>query len=957
MYQCPITYFTDNLIFNIDRSCWAAYKLTGYDYDFLDDDRKIAMLYKMAKFLAGIMSDAQVLIVPVEQDSKEQFRSLIKRLDKDDPLYEQARFHATQTEAYLEQVKASKGDANDYRGYILVKLADYEDTETVTGIKNGYQYFIKNPANAINVFMNLDAKDILMSKLNDSIKRAEKWYFSQNQKIRLVELTGTEAQWLIRRMAYRGINEKVKLFREDAAGLKTWKPKTDMQEVGNERIIKPYGRDIINLFSGTIHTEKRMIRVEHDKNKVSYQTFLALTNIPDSFDYPGMEWIYMLQQYNLQAEVCIHITAVEYRAAQRKLDGKKREIESQIEHVESANADIPEDLLEGKAYADAMEAEIKNLREPLLKTSITICVAADDKEELERRVTTVKNEYEDMNFVVERPLADQLNLFMQCIPSVGCIVKDYIMPMTPLTLASGVIGASHELGDKMGPYIGTTGAEAKQVFLYMGLACLRNKSAAATFFGNLGVGKSFNANLLLVLNVLYGGYGLIFDPKAERSHWETDLKMLQGMITTVTLSSDPKNKGKLDPYNLYRDDIKAAHELAINVISELLKIAPTSMEYTAILEAQRIMSEQELPSMRLLIDVLRQFPDTDELCNTGKLLSRRLKLQADAGMSQLLFGDGTEEAISLDNRLNILQIDNLKLPSPETPKENYSEEESRSAVLMAVISNFAKRFAMTKRPVFKMVLFDESWMLGKTVEGVKLYDFLTRMGRSLFTGCIFNGHSVLDLPSEGIKNTISYKFCFQTTNDAEATRMCDYMGLESTPDNKETLKNLQNGECLFQDLDGHVGVLKFDAVFQDLIDVFSTTPKTDKKTVELEEPAQEKEETDELIAEETVSAEEQISESEKEEVDELKEAATEPEKEKVIEPIVEAAEPAKKEAAKPTQRKGKQKTKEPVMTEEKVQEENIEDSVTKAKAQAEEKASEEFDFDFDDEELFRKEVL
>ena len=145
---------------------------------------------------------------------------------------------------------------------------------------------------------------------------------------------------------------------------------------------------------------------------------------------------------------------------------------------------------------------------------------------------------------------------------------------------------------------------------------------------------------------------------------------------------------------------------------------------------------------------------------------------------------------------------------------------------MAVASHFAKKFALEKRNVFSVVLFDESWMLGKTAEGVKLFDYLSRMGRSLYTGCIFNGHSVTDIPSEGIKNTISYKFCFQTTTDGEAERMCEYMDLEATQENKDILKNLKNGECLFQDLDRHIGILRFDAVFQDIIDLFSTTPKT-----------------------------------------------------------------------------------------------------------------------------------
>ncbi|MBQ9135703.1 MAG: hypothetical protein IJX66_06375, partial [Lachnospiraceae bacterium] len=148
MYQCPINYFTDNLIFNADKSCWAAYKMAGYDYDFLDDDLKISMLYKMAKFLAGIMSDAQVLIVPIEQDSKEQFKKLVKNLDDEDPLYEPAKYHVLQTENYLEQKKTIVGDANDYRSYILVKLADAGENEMITGLKERYQFFVKNPVNA-----------------------------------------------------------------------------------------------------------------------------------------------------------------------------------------------------------------------------------------------------------------------------------------------------------------------------------------------------------------------------------------------------------------------------------------------------------------------------------------------------------------------------------------------------------------------------------------------------------------------------------------------------------------------------------------------------------------------------------------------------------------------------------------------------------------------------------------
>lgn len=831
MYQCPIVYYTDNLIFNADKSCHAVYRLGGFDYDFLDDEAKIVVLNKTARFLAGITSEAQILIIPTEEDDKEHFHALRTKLDKKDPLYQMAVNHADQTEEYLSDSSCQK-NSNEYKYYIVTRLGASEG-DMIKKISDGIQYFFKDPVNMVNVYMNLDTRDILNSRLEENRKAADKWFDEQNMKMNLMPVTSMEVQWLIRRIPYRGLNVKVPLYYK-TQNLDAWEPSAEIMTEGDEKIIHPREREIVNLFTGTVTSDKRTIICDNDHQK-SYQTFFVLTHLPDVFDYPGMEWLYMLQSMNVKSEICIHIRAEEHRIAANNVAKKKQEIESQMEHIAGAKAEIPEDILEAKEYADVLEMELKQYREPILYTTITICVAADNKELLEHRAAKVRSMYEDLNFVVERPIADQLKLYMHTIPSMRTMAKDYIMPLLPMTLASGVIGAMHLLGDHDGPYIGTTGREKKHVFLDLGRACLLNKSAAATFYGNLGTGKSFNANLLLFLTVLYGGYGLVFDPKGERSHWETDFKIFEGLISTVTLSPDPDNSGKLDPYNIYRDDLAMANELALNVISELFQIAPTSEEYTVLLEAVGIMevkAKNAVPSMQLLIDILSDFSPEDELYDKAKFLARRLNLQKKAGMSHLLIGDGTEKAITLDNRLNILQIQNLKLPSPETAKADYTSEETLSTVIMMVISHFARKFALVKRPVFKVILFDESWALGKTTEGVKLYDYLTRMGRSLYTGCIFNGHSVLDIPTEGIKNTISYKFCFQTNNDDEAARMCEYMEIAATERNKSIIKNLRNGECLFCDLDRRVGILKFDAVFQDIVEVFKTTPKTRKDEAE-----------------------------------------------------------------------------------------------------------------------------
>lgn len=80
---------------------------------------------------------------------------------------------------------------------------------------------------------------------------------------------------------------------------------------------------------------------------------------------------------------------------------------------------------------------------------------------------------------------------------------------------------------------------------------------------------------------------------------------------------------------------------------------------------------------------------------------------------------------------------------------------------------------------------------------------------------------------------------FHTDNTEEAVRMLEFLRLEPTSENISVLTRLRNRQALYQDKDGHVGVLTFDAVFSDLIDVFSTTPED--KGAEAESKAARKE--------------------------------------------------------------------------------------------------------------------
>lgn len=859
MYDFPIKYFADNLVFNHAKNeCWAHFKMEGIMYDFLKDETKIQALNTLALFLSNIGQEAKILIVPIAQDVDAHYDRLIGELDQSNSLYQKTLAHATGTREHIKNKIKRKGMSNDFNIYVATKLNLQESL--LKDLKDAFSYFIQHPLNTFEEVLGTKTKTILERELQIFQELSAEYYKRQSKRIRLTKTDETTTQWLTRRAFKRGLGE-VKIRENWYKSLqgKAWMKRKQRRVEGEreaiertmnrpwspffQRTIKngEYARlveseQLLTMAQGLVdqHSESRTLLIHQEDGRTSYQAFLSISHIPDGIVFPGSEWLLVLQDFPIQTEVCIHIDTKEHKESIRSVGKQKRDIKGQIEHIDGSKEEVPDDLLDSKESADRLESELKATRAPITRASITICVAADNKEDLEDRTAFIKEFYEDQNFMIERSYSDQLKLFMEFLPGTGRYVTDYIQPLPPRTLAGSMFAATRQLGDNVGPYIGTTGVVEKNVYLDIGRACLLNRSASAFFFGTLGGGKSFNANLLAYLNVMYGGKALIFDPKGERTKWLRLLPELQGQINVITLSPSKEDKGKLDPYIVYRDDVEAASELATNILAELFKLNPKDDEYIAILEAINQLKKIPNRCMIKLAEILGTFPESDELATAARKLARRIKLLRDNGMAGLLFGDGTEEALSFKNKINILQIQNLALPSAGTVKEDFNQDEIISTVLMLPIASFAKKFAMSGEDLFKLVLFDESWGLKATTMGLKMMDFLARMGRSLYGGCIFIGHSVDDLGEGGIKNAISYKFCFQMAERKETIKALEFMKLEVTEENILEIESLGNGECLFQDLEGRVGKIKFDVVFEHLLEAFKTTP-TKKKVGEGDE--------------------------------------------------------------------------------------------------------------------------
>jgi len=799
----------------------------GSNYEFLSNEAKIGINRKLASYLAGILSYAQLLIIPVEQDIDSHYEALIAKLDTDDPLYKLEKSYHEKTRDYLTKGIEAKSEISDFDTYIIVKLQLSADELDL--LKEAFAYIIKDPINAVNSWFSLDTRDILQGKIKEYQMLAEAWLEQQQEIMEMMPATQEETQWLLRRGAYRGLPEsQLQMWYEDQDGECAWGPQ--VKETGE--VIRPEKR-VINLFDGDITPKSRYLEVETEVG-TSYQSFLVMSHFPDEIQNPGKEWIYQLQRRNIKPEICIHFEIINTERALKKVGGKQLEIDSQVTHVAEAGARIPGDLKEGIKNGLRLEQELKNNRAPIIVTTTQFCIASRSLADMQSRATRLQKFFKTWFFRVERPVADQTRMYFNFIPSVSNMVKGYAMELTPLAASSGIYSATHAIGDTRGPYVGTTAKGMKKVFLYLALACLQNKSAAASFIGNLGVGKSYNANLLVVIHILMGAMGLILDPKGERSHWPEKLGVLKGHINLITISATKENQGVLDAFNIYPDDYEAATELIVNVCLELCKIQYGSKQYIALKEAAaQLKDDERKPCMHTLTLILEEWKENDDCYSAAQQLARLIKAERNIGMGQLLYGYGEEKTISLQDRLNIIQIQNMKMPDKDKVKAAYTSEEVISTVVMMVLAQFAKKFALQNNnlliKIFQIILLDESWMLQKTEQGKDLYSFLSRMGRSLYTSTIFNGHSVLDIEDVGVRNAITYRFCFQTSNDDEAKRMLHYLGMEESAINIQMLKNLGNGECMFRDADGRVDRLKFDVIYKDFHDVFDTTPKERKQ--------------------------------------------------------------------------------------------------------------------------------
>ena len=814
----PIKYIDNNLVWNKDNEVFAYYELIPYNYSFLSAEQKFIVHDSFRQLIAqsreGKIHALQIATESSIRSMQEQSKKLVTGKLKEVACQKIDE----QTEALVSMI----GDNQvDYRFFPGFKLMVTEEQLNLKNIKKSAWLTFTEFLHEVNHTLMND----FVSMPNDEINRYMKMEKLLENKI--------SRRFKVRRLEIHDFGYLMEhLYGRDGIAYEDYEYQLPKKKLQKETLIKYY--DLIRPTRCVIEESQRYLRLEHE-DKESYVSYFTVNAIVGELDFPSSEIFYFQQQqFTFPVDTSMNVEIVENRKALTTVRNKKKELKDLDNHAYQAGSETSSNVVDALDSVDELETDLDQSKESMYKLSYVIRVSAPDLDELKRRCDEVKDFYDDLNVKLVRPAGDMLGLHSEFLPASKRYINDYVQYVKSDFLAGLGFGATQQLGETTGIYMGYSVDTGRNVYLQPSLASQGVKGTvtnalASAFVGSLGGGKSFCNNLLVYYAVLFGGQAVILDPKAERGNWKETLPEIAHEINIVNLTSDKGNAGLLDPFVIMKN-VKDAESLAIDILTFLTGISSRDGEKFPVLrKAVRSVTQSDSQGLLHVIDELRR-EDTP----ISRNIADHIDSFTDYDFAHLLFSDGTvENAISLDNQLNIIQVADLVLPDKDTTFEEYTTIELLSVSMLIVISTFALDFIHSDRSIFKIVDLDEAWAFLNVAQGETLSNKLVRAGRAMQAGVYFVTQSAYDVSKESLKNNIGLKFAFRSTDLGEIKQTLEFFGIDKDDENNQKrLRDLENGQCLLQDLYGRVGVVQIHPVFEELLHAFDTRPPVQRNEVE-----------------------------------------------------------------------------------------------------------------------------
>lgn len=350
--------------------------------------------------------------------------------------------------------------------------------------------------------------------------------------------------------------------------------------------------------------------------------------------------------------------------------------------------------------------------------------------------------------------------------------------------------------------------------------------------GETGGGKTATALNLFMQASLTNTKLLYIDPKSAIRNWfmrcchdpifanrYPELVAHLKTFNYVTLNHKVQaNHGVLDP--IVNFDPEEAVDVVKSIIDYVAAGKWQMKQTTAISKAiKTIVAKRQSGQTVGFLHVIRMLQGSKDplIREAGDYLFEMF----DGSILSLIASDGTARGLNYDERVTILEVAGLSLPSQKdmTLGGQMKGHERDSIAVMLALGNFCRQFGSRNESEDTIEFIDESWIFEQSAEGMMVLKSMKRVGRSQNNMLVLITQSVNDGEASDDTTGFGTVFAFDELNERDD--ILKYMNLEVNEKNKEWLANMRAGQCLLRDVYGNVNLISIHIHMPGWLELFS----------------------------------------------------------------------------------------------------------------------------------------
>jgi hypothetical protein len=804
----PARAIVGNLVWSADGGVWAVWRVMPLAHGYASTAHKLATHARLRGLLLGLPSESMLLSVCERLDAWDVVADMAEGVDLDTrPAWGEV---CEATADWLASARLFRR-----RFYVAAALPR-------AGRSSQWRSVLADAAGDIAAAFGLPPAPVSLVELAARQRQAEVIEARVRPHVTAERVSAGELRWLYARALRRELDEP--------ALDETWEPNRDGSSGVSAHLTDAVVKEGGYRDDPDRPRHRRYVRIDSSAG-TSYQTVLAVADMPHEFTFPGGggEWLFHADDLPFPVEWAVRARSVANAEAQLKVRRQHRQLVGQVDEYDGEVTGAPPSLGEAIAAVDDERAELAaNPSEPELQVTLLLSVAATSLAELEDRAAAVAAVFEPHDYGLGRPTGGQAALVRSMLPGTAAasVCRDYTQFLLPRDLAAGAPFCGPELGDPRGALLGLCldSGVASPVLLDPAYGPSVGRTASLAAVGALGSGKSFFLKRLCWDTIARGGQVVTIDRSAI-GEYVAFAETVPGHAQVVRLAAD--GDVCLDPLRTFAGEDRVT--VTLGFLSLLAGCSAQSEEGAALAEVVHAIATRPSAVLGDVVDELRRLGErSDRPDPAARSLARRLDHYRRLGTGQLAFGAG--QPVSLDADLVVFWAPNLTLPDRDTLLNEHLArqmlpEEILGNALIYLVAAVGRKAVFQDPSRFGAALYDEAWALYASPHGQRLLLEGVRDGRKHNGAIWLATQHPNDLGAGELVDLLGSRLVFSQAQGAIPAAL-RFLGVADSTEAANVLdRRLRPGQCLLRDARDRIGLIEItEPVFRELRTAFDTTP-------------------------------------------------------------------------------------------------------------------------------------